>query len=633
MGIFSKNSDIKIKIKRDIEPQEILFDRLSQKKEKELGGEIETPLPVLKFLIIGVIFLALFLGLFAKTFQFQILDGAEFLAMAKANKERFTQIPPPRGIIYDRNMRQLVWNKPSYDLICEKNDLPDSEDEQREAIETVAGILGLETEALYKKIKESESPSVLISEKKLLHQNIVMLETAINRLPGFFIQKNTARDYPYPMLSHVIGFTAKVTEKDLRANSNYAIADVIGRAGIEQEYENFLRGVPGKILAQKDVFGKKTGEETVFLPQPGDGLVLTIDYGLQEKIGEEMKKVLERLGVNSAAAVALSPITGEVLSLMSFPSFNNNFFSQGVSFEEWAEIQSDRSRPLFNRAISGIGYPSGSIIKPLIGLAALEEEIITENTDIYCPLEICVWNRYSKQDECFKDWEYHGTSDIKRAIAESVNTFFYIVGGGHKDFKGLGPEKIKEYLELFGWGEETGIDLPEEGKGVLPEINSNWRLGDTYHFSIGQGYFAITPIEVAVAFSAIANGGKLMAPHLLKSVVDSRAQLKTLKEIQPEIIKELSVSSENIRIIREGMRQTVVSGSATFLNDLFVKAAVKTGTAQSREGFYHHWITVFAPYEEPEIVLTLIIEDIEGAQPATLPVAKEALRWYFSDSR
>jgi penicillin-binding protein 2 len=192
-----------------------------------------------------------------------------------------------------------------------------------------------------------------------------------------------------------------------------------------------------------------------------------------------------------------------------------------------------------------------------------------------------------------------------------------MIGGGYEDFTGLGAEKIIEYFSLFGMGEKTGIDLPNEGKGVLPEIGQDWRLGHTYHLSIGQGAFTATPIEVASAISSIANGGKLMKPSLVQK--------------DPELLKEDFIDQTVINTVREGMRQTVSSGSALSLNALPVEAAAKTGTAQSsKEGLYHHWISVFAPYENPEISLTMVIEDVEGIQSATLPASREILEWYFS---
>jgi len=624
----------------DIEPQEILLDRLAQRKEKDIPGKFEVPLPRRNFLVLEIIFLFLLLILFAKTFQFQVLEYKNLSYLSKANSERVYQIRTPRGVIYDKNMIQLVWNKPSYDLICDKRDLPKKDNEKIEIIKEVADIINEDQNKLFEKIEENTSFSVPITEN-ISHEILVVLEGRIDNLFGFSIEKNTVRDYISEDISHLIGFTQRVDKKDMENNPDYTITDYIGKSGIEESYEKVLRGEPGKTKIIKDTFGEKKSQELLSESKPGESIILNIDFELQQKLTESLKESLERVGVKSAAAIAMDPNTGAVLSLVSLPSFESNLFSQGISKEQWENIEKDENNPLFNRVISGFGYPTGSVIKPLIGAAALEEGIINENTKIYCPLDLCVWNRFSEKEECFKDWTFHGLSDIKRAIAESVNSFFYLIGGGYKssyqiydsdvrDFDGLGPEKILEYLKLFGWDSKTGIDISQEGKGIMPEIDENWRLGDTYHLSIGQGAFAATPLEVCSGFSAIANKGKLFEPHLVQKIIPDGSGLE--EQITPKIIREGFVSPENIEIIRQGMRQAVSSsnGSAFMLNSLPVEAAAKTGTAESsKTDHYHHWVSVFAPYENPEIVLTIIIEDISGIKSATLPVAQEVLEWYF----
>jgi penicillin-binding protein 2 len=254
---------------------------------------------------------------------------------------------------------------------------------------------------------------------------------------------------------------------------------------------------------------------------------------------------------------------------------------------------------------------------------------------MFAPLEICVWNKYAKQDECFRDWTFHGQTDVRRAIAESVNTFFYIIGGGYENYRGLGREKIKEYVELFGWGKPTGIDLPGEGQGILPFFDKNWRLGDTYHFSIGQGPFAITPLQVASAFVAIANGGTLLEPQVVQKFLDK--DKKVTEYVQPQVVQSNFAYPKNIETVKEGMRQTVTAGSATgWLDRLPVKAAAKTGTAQTGrktadgKDYLYSWTVAFAPYENPEIVFVVVVENIREGQVAALPVARDALEWYFT---
>ncbi len=603
---------------RDIEPQEVFLDRLAQKKETDIKKKFEVALPQRNVsFFFGIIILLLLLAV-GKSFQLQVLEHQDFSDLAKANSERVYQSSSIRGIIYDRDMVQLVWNKPAFDLVCDTRDLPEN---RAEIFSKISLILGKNEEDIRSKIEESDFYQVEI-EDNLSHEALMQLEARIDEFKGFRIEENTVREYLDPSLSHILGYTRKISEEELSESQGYAVTDYIGKSGLEEWYENELRGVPAKRIIQKDASGRKIGEVQVSEAEPGENLVLNLDYGLQKKIVEELEKSMKRIGAEKAAAIAMDPETGGVLALVSIPYFDNNLFSQGISQEDWQDLISSPFDPLFNKAVSGIGYPTGSTIKPIVGMAALEEGIISAETTIDCPSQVCIWNPYSLKDECYKDWTYpqaHGVSDIKRAIAESVNPFFYIIGGGYEGFSGLGAEKILEYFSLFGMGEKTGIDLPSEGEGVLPEIDEDWRLGNTYHLSIGQGAFTATPLEVSSALASIANGGKLMKPSLVQK--------------EPEIIKENFVDEGNIETIREGMRQTVSSGSAVSLNSLAVEAAAKTGTAQSSlEGHYHHWISVFAPYEDPEIILTLIIEDVEGIQSVTLPAAKEILDWYFEES-
>ncbi len=632
MDIFLKKKRIKRNFEGEIEPNEIFLDKIAQEKEGEFKKRFEVPIVPEKFFLLKIIFFIVLTILVGRSFYLQITEGEKFFNLAQSNKERNYFIRAKRGVVYDKNMEQLVSNESAYDLVLDKRDLPKKNEERIDVIKKISSLIGEDADSLFKRIGESELFVIPILEN-IPHKTLIVLEGKISELPGFSISENTVRKYLDESLSHTLGYMGKINEQELGSESNYSITDYIGRSGLEKYYENDMRGEPGKVSIEKDASGKKISEETISEPKKGNSLVLNIDFELQKKFESELKKSLLNVGAVSGVVIAIDPRTGGVLSLISLPSFDNNLFSKGISPEDWKEISEDSQRPLFNRAISGYGYPTGSIIKPLIGIAALEEGIINKSTTIYCPSEICVWNRYLEKDECFKDWTFHGMSNLKRAIAESVNTFFYIVGGGHEDFEGLGAKKIIKYLEYFNWGSETGIDIPGEGKGILPEIDESWRLGDTYHLSIGQGPFTATPIEVVTAFGAIANGGKLIEPRVVNRIIDASEHSKVIKGIKGDIIIDEFIDKDNIELVREGMRQTVTNGSAVMLNNLSVTSAAKTGTAESsKKGHYHHWISVFAPYKNPEIVFTIIIEDIEGVKSATLPMAREILNWYFSEN-
>ncbi len=644
--MFWKNLKRIKKIGKEIEPQEIFLDKLAQKKEQEFGvseKKFEVPLSQKKLKAFYLAFLLLVIFLFGKTIHFQIIRGEELSSLAEKNKQGLYLVQPIRGVIYDNLMNQLAFNESSYDLILDIKELPYSGREESKLIIGISELILEDPLELKKKIKESEFDIVLIKEN-LDHEALILLETRIKDFPGFKIKENTVRDYVESQeFAHLIGFTGKIGSQEYKDLENYSVTDYIGKQGLEKFYEGVLRGEPGKILVEKDALGNKVSEEVFSLPQAGESLVLWLDSDLQKKLTEALKGSMERVGSKKAAAIAIDPKTGGVLALVSLPSFDNNLFSQGISSEDFQKIIENPYEPLFNRVVSG-GYSVGSTIKPLMAASALEEGIISSQKNILCQGEISIPNPYFPEEpSIFLDWKTHGWVDLRKAIAESCNVYFYILGGGYQDIKGLGVERIKKYLQLFGWGKETGIDIPGECAGRIPdpEWKENyfedyqqkiWRIGDTYHLSIGQGDISVSPLQVAVAFSAVANGGTLYQPQMVKEVVNGSADsIEVVEGFEPKVIRKDFIDSENLKAVREGMREGVIYGSSIALKDLPVKAASKTGTAQTPiEDLYHNWVTVFAPYEDPEIVLTVVIEDVEGMQFAALPVARDALGWYFS---
>jgi len=636
---MGKNKKIKFDFKNDIEPHEVLLDSLAKKREAELGlSEKKLEVPLLKKILQGLLIFSfiLILILFGKTIQLQVVEGKNLSVLSEKNKFIIHQIQAERGVIYDKNLNQLVFNWPSFDLVCQNTDWENKKEEEKDKIlKEISEITKKNFEELKQKIEEGED---LIVEN-LDHQTLIILETKIGELPGFRIEQNPIRYYPDGRtISHLIGYTGKIKSEELKAAPEfYTISDYIGRDGLEKSYEEILRKNPGKLKIERDAQGHIISKETIQLPESGKSLVLWLDSELQKKIQEELEKEIKIVGAKGGVAVALDPKTGGVLALVSYPSIDNNLFSKRISQEEWKEIEEDPLKPLFNRAIAGT-YLTGSTIKPLIASAALEEKIISPEKKINAQGKILVQDQWNPEKIWeYKDWAVHGWTDIRKAIAQSVNVYFYTIGGGYGDQKGLGPTKIKEYLEKFGWNQKTGIDLPGEAEGFIPDKewkkktfpnDPGWWDGDTYNLSIGQGFLQITPLEVAASFVSIANGGKLLQPQVVKEIIDSKKN--PIEEIKPKVIRENFIKPENLQIVREGMRQAVTSGSATgWLDQLRVPAAAKTGTAELGKEFYNNWVTVFAPYEDPQIVLTIIIENVKGVQTAALPVAKAVLEWYF----
>ena len=633
--VWGKNLKVKRNTKIDLEPQEIFLDALSQKQQEKTGiSEKKIEVPISKKVLQGVylFFLIMISIFFIKTCYFQIIEGQNFSALAQGNKFKIFSLNAQRGIIYDRNGVQMVFNRPSFDLICHKNQLPRKEEERIRIFSEISQIIEKDTETLKQKIDNTDSSIITISDN-LPHQTLILLETKINDFSGFEIKNTTVRDYKDgEIFSHIIGYKRKTGDL----------------AGIEKFYNETLQQKPGELLIEKDAQGKLISQKIISLPKSGSNLVLWLDYDLQKKITEILKENIERVGATGAVACVIDVDSGGVLSLVSLPSFDNNLFSQGMTSEQWQGLNSDIRYPLINRVISGT-YPSGSTIKPLIASAALQEEIISPQKKFNCKGEIKIknksWPDLEPEFWIYRDWSTHGWTDIRKAIAESCNVFFYTIGGGNKNFDGLGLERIRKYLGLFGWGEKTNIDLLEEKHGFLPSRewkathfrNSEdkiWGRGNTYYLSIGQEFLLATPIQVAMSFTAIANGGKLLEPHIVYKIADD-------KEIEPKIIRQNFIDSQNLQIVRQGMRQAVSGenspqASSVFLNSLPVKVAAKTGTAETGKTekgkkICHNWIAVFAPYDNPQIVLTIMFENVKIGQAVAKPAAKEILEWYFTE--
>jgi len=629
----------------EIEPQEVFLDRLAKEKEEEFGiseKKFEVPLSKISLYGFSAFILLVFLVFFGKLFQFQVLDYNKYALAAEQNKFISRSTQAARGVIYDAMGEQLAFNKYSFDLVFNKNKLPESDSEKEKILKEISKIINENTEILKEKLQEEEDNSVLISEN-LEHDQLIMLEAKIGEWQGAEIKQNLAREYiDGQIFSDIIGYTGKVNSDELKNNPGaYSAFDYSGKDGVEKIYEDVLRRNSGEIRIERDASGNVISQQIVTPPKSGDSLVLWLDAGLQRKITEELGKILEKTGAKKATAVAIDPNSGGVLALVTLPGFDNNLFSKGADSKALSNLLSDPLQPLFNRAIKGL-YPTGSTIKPLMSTAALEEKIISPNKEIYCPGQITVQSQYNPDIVyIYKDNNTHGWTSIRKAIAESCNVFFFTIGGGYEGQKGLGPTLIKKYLELFGWGSKTGIDLPNEATGFIPspawkKENKKipWTDGDTYNLSIGQSYLSITPLQVATAFVAIANRGILYKPAVVKEIIDS--DKKVVKEIEPEPIRKNFFSQSTIEVVREGMRNAVTGegaplASSITLNSLPVPAAAKTGTAEtSLIDHYHNWVSVFAPYDNPQIALTVMIENVPGVQAAALPVAKEVLNWYFT---
>jgi len=618
----------KYKVKRnfgEIETEEILMDSERLKKSPNSDREkLEKPIKenVLRLFLAFVVIILMVL--FIKSFDLQIVKGGYWRSLAEGNRTRSYPIEPLRGIIYDKNKTPLAINVPKLDLAVVPTDLIKNNNYQ-EIIKKLSEILSTPQEAILEKIEENKQisyPIIIIED--IDKEQAISLESEFSGFSEIKIQKNSRREYlDGAVFAHVLGYLGKVKQEEVN-EKKYFLNDYIGRTGIEETYEKELRGIYGEELTEINNLGKTQKVLATKEPITGNDLVLSIDMGLQKIIYQSLKSKLSGLSISRAAAVAMDPRNGKILALVSFPSFDNNELIKGDS-EYINKLFQDNNYPLINRVISG-GYPSGSTIKPMLAAAALEENTINPNKTINCTGELNLFNSSGNIYWTFGDWKTHGTVDMIKAIAESCDVYFYTLGGGYGSNEGLGIDRIKKYLNLFGWGEKTGIDLPGEKPGFIPDANwkkqtkkEEWYIGDTYNTSIGQGDITMSPLQLTSAIATIANGGKLFQPQLIQSA-------------ESKIIRENFIKKDNLDIVRRGMRETIISGSAKSLNDLPIHVAGKTGTAETSKGksFPHAWFTAFAPYEDPEIVITVLIENGAEISGVSVAVAREALSWYFT---
>lgn len=591
---------------------------------------------IISFILVFFIFI-----LFFRIAWLQVVKGEYYYNLAEGNRIRIDRVEAKRGVIYDARYRPLVRNVANFLLYFTPIDLPNSQDEKDKIIKKVCSILGNiapeEINGVLSKIKRGslESYQPIFIADNIEYEKAILLDLESADMPGVVLTNKTRREYNLASmsLSHILGYTGKINNKELaKSGDEYLLIDYIGKMGIEYFWENELKGVNGKKQIEVDALGKEKKIINEEPAQDGHNLVLSLNIEVQKKLEEAVAAELDIIKLKKASAIVMDPNNGEIIAMVSLPAYNNNVFARGISTEEYHALADDPDNPLFNRSVSG-EYPSGSVIKPVMAAAALEEGIINENTTVNSTGGIRIKEWY------FPDWKAggHGTTNVKKAIAESVNTFFYYIGGGYEQFTGLGVDRINKYGKLFGLYSQSGIDLPGEADGFLPTKEwkesakgESWYVGDTYHLAIGQGDLLVTPLQVANYTSVFANGGRLYRPHLIKQLLTDNDQI--VGDIQPEVIRENFIKDDNIRIVREGMRKTITSGSAQSLQAIPVEVAGKTGTAQlSGDKHPEAWFTGFAPYNNPEIVITILLEEGGEGSSVAVPIAKDVLAWYFGE--
>jgi len=622
-------------IKRDkhyLDPEEVLLDKATEEKEGA-PGKLEWPISsfFLKgFFLIGLICFSL---IFFRVFYLQIAKGKYYENLSYSNKARYFIINAPRGIIYDRYGEPLVFNSPSFSLVMIPLDLPKDKEEKNKITEEAVNIFNLEKTEIEKLLKDKNifySIEPIPLKLNLEVEEIRRFEANIPDNKGFSVITDISRLYPYgEAMAHLLGYVGRISPEDKKHYSHYPLVTMIGKDGLESFYEKELQGKWGKRLIEMDARGNVKKDLGTIPEQKGRDIFTTIDKDLQIIFYNSLKKQMELSRSKGGAGIAVNPKTGEILSMISLPSFDPNVFTKGSPKNIINQYLTSGFYPLFNRAISGL-YQPGSLIKPLMALAALEEKTIDHSKKIFGEGRIVIENPYNPEVKyIFEDWKPHGWVDMKKAIAMSCNVYFWAIGGGYENIRGLGLEKIKKYWNAFGFDKKHNIDLRGESLSVLPDKewlkktragDPYWRLGDTYNISIGEGGLSLTPLAMVDYISIIANNGILMQPRLVEKT--------------PVGLLDINVSTDNLKIVQEGMRQTITKGTARSLSYLPMSVAGKSGTPKFiylNEEKYHGIFGAYGPFDDPQIAIIVLLEQPSQGSLSTLPVVEEVFRWYWEN--
>jgi penicillin-binding protein 2 len=585
----------------------------------------------------GAIYLLIiaFSLLMSRLFFLQIIEGHEFRRLSENNCIRLQNIDPPRGLIFDRNNIIMVENRPSFDLcIVLKDARP-----LKNTIEKLVECTNISREEIEEKIEKNKlkSPYKPIVLKQDIDRNLLaILEVNKYNLPGISIDVRIRRHYiREKSAAHLIGYLGEISSKELESGLYPEISSgaLIGKFGIEKSYEKFLRGQRGGRQVEVNANGQVVRILNTVDSQPGHNIYLTVDRFLQEK-AEDL------LGERVGAVVAMDPRNGEILVLANSPSFNPNEFVKGLSNQQWQEIISNPFRKMENKAIQG-EYPPASTYKIITAIAALEEGLIDEKTNFFCP------GSFHFGDRDFRCWKKDGHRNVNvvKAIAESCDVFFYQVGAK------LGVDRIAWYAKACGLGVLSGIDLDHEAKGLIPtaawkkqRTGISWQRGETLSVAIGQGYNLTTPLQMLVLTSAVANGGIIYKPQILARVETANGNI--LFENQKQVNGKLPITQKNLDIVRKGLWEVVNSNRGTAkiskLNNEYMSG--KTGTAQVvgrkkieslkaseklRHFKDHAWFVAYAPSENPKIALAIIVEHGEHGSSAAAPIAQKLIEAYL----
>ena len=580
--------------------------------------------------MLGLCFL-LFVILLGRMVYLQLWRGEYYTKQSDGNRLRQSRIIAPRGLIFDKNGKELVNNLPGYAVVLQKQ-----ADYKPETLQHISQLLGIPVEVIKKKIKESQNyyePILLKSDLSL--EMVTKIEEQRRYMPEVMLSVQPIRNYPYKELGvHALGYVGEVSSYEIEKGlfKNVTQGSIVGKSGLEKSYDKILRGEDGAFMEEVDVAGNVVKHYDSVQPVPGKNLQLTLDFRLQQSLEDFTDKHLAFLRssglaprARAAAVVALDPRNGAVRAMVSRPGYDPNLFVHGISSKDWNRINNDDSYPLNNKVISG-EYPPGSTFKIVTGSAAFELNKVGLNEPIYDggfhPLVPTMGNAGG---------EVLGWLTFISALAMSDNVYFYELGNR------VGIDNIAKYARLYGFGEKTGIDLEGESKGLVAskqvkrEIwDEDWRLGDTFNAAIGQGFNLTTPMQLSVMLSIVANGGIKYQPYLVDSILNADGSF--FDRPKRAEAKHIDVSQQTIDYMRQGMSATTKEGgTASYFSQLPKPIAGKTGTAENSHGRDHGLFVAYGPVEDPELVVVCIVEQGGFGSTAAGPIVYKAFEEYFKE--
>ena len=611
----------------DIFLDEAVLDDLSE------GLDIvERPLGRRVFFMAWAVVCVLIAGAIIRIAYLDVINGAAYQMRAFANAGQELVLRAPRGGIYDRYGTLLVSNQPSFSVTVNLSQVLKDRSRLNDFLQTVNGIIPIDVATVAADITgaDLEHQAYYPLAKNVSLDQVVRLRNA--HLTPIIIENNYQRSYvDGPVFSHVIGYTGLASAQDVAQDSSLSLTDEVGKSGLEAEYNSWLSGTNGQAVVYEDARGNPLDTKTLRDPVPGDSIYTTIDGALQQEAYQALTDQLKKLGRTRGAVLVIDTKTGAVRALVSIPSYDNNQLT--------ASLFTNPEGPTFDRVISGL-YSPGSTIKPLVAFAMLEEKIVSPFFKIFSPGYLDVPNPYDPSHPSrFLDWQYQGWVDMFSALAKSSDVYFYEVGGGFGSLQGLGISRLHAYWEKFGLGEKTGIDLPGESSGVLPDAASKeartgrpWLLGDTYNVSIGQGDLAITPVELLRYIAGIAENGKLPTPHVVDSIKDESG--KTVLSPAYQTMQVPYTNAQDFSYVQQGMVDAVTQpyGTAHMLADVPWSIAGKTGSAQiDNNAKENAFCVAYAPVNDPQIAVLVLIEDSLQGSLNAVPVANTIFQWYVKN--